>query len=97
MFCPKSFSMKMSYLKSFLITQLIFLPFFIINLFADPPNPPGPGGPPIGNGAPVGGNTGAPIGDGIAILLTLSVVYGSYKIYKIWKKNGALNTNDEVV
>jgi hypothetical protein len=89
--------MKKSYLRSFLITQLIFLPLFIINIFADPPDPPGPGGPPIGNGVPVGGNTGAPIGDGLAVLLTLSIAYGSYKIYKIWKKRGAINAEDEAL
>jgi hypothetical protein len=89
--------MKKLYFRWLLITQLIFFPLFIINMFADPPDPPGPGGPPIGNGVPVGGNTGAPIGDGIAILLTLSIAYGSYKIYKIWKKRGALNTKNDTI
>jgi hypothetical protein len=89
--------MKKLYLRGFFITQLIFLPLFIMNIFADPPDPPGPGGPPIGNGVPVGGNTGAPIGDGIAILLTLSIAYGTYKIYKIWKKRGTLNTKNDTI
>jgi hypothetical protein len=52
--------------------------------FADPPNPPGPGGNPVtGGGTPVG----APIDDGMTILLALGIGYGVYKLYEIRKKS----------
>ncbi len=45
-------------------------------------NPPHPGDPTTTGGTTVGGTpAGAPIGDGIFILITLAVAYGSRKIY----------------
>jgi hypothetical protein len=44
--------------------------------------PPDPPDDPTGEG-PVGG--GAPIGSGIAILLTLGAAYGGHKVYQYWK------------
>jgi hypothetical protein len=69
------------------ITQrvLMFLLFTIlptILTFADPPTPPGPGGPGTGGGTPVG----APIDDGITILLALGIGYTVYKLYELRKK-----------
>ncbi|MDD4373041.1 MAG: hypothetical protein PHG67_03885 [Bacteroidales bacterium] len=43
----------------------------------EPPEDPGEGG------GPVGGN--APIGSGLAILLTLGAAYGGRKVYQYWK------------
>ncbi|MCX6246899.1 MAG: hypothetical protein NTW10_04125 [Bacteroidetes bacterium] len=75
--------MKRLPLKIFFVLQLILIPLFISGVFADPPGPPGPGGDPSGNG---GVPVGAPIDDGIGILLILGAVYGCYKIYEIWKR-----------
>jgi hypothetical protein len=75
--------MKKPFLRIFLIVQSIIVPLFITGIFADPPVPPPPGGTPVGaGGVPVG----APIDDGICILLALGIAYGCYKIYEIWKK-----------
>ncbi|MBG0781446.1 MAG: hypothetical protein H0S84_04185 [Bacteroidales bacterium] len=45
--------------------------------------PPEPPSDPTGEG-PVGGG-GAPIGSGIAILLTLGAAYGGRKVYQYWQ------------
>ncbi len=45
--------------------------------------PPPPPGDPSSGGGPVGGN--APIGSGIALLLTLGAAYGGRKVYQYWK------------
>jgi hypothetical protein len=79
--------MKKSLRRIFLVVQFILLPLLISGVFADPPGPPGPGGDPIGNG---GVPVGAPIDDGIVVLLVLGIAYGCYKIYEIWKKRVAL-------
>ena len=69
------------------VTQRVLV-FFLLTLlpavltFADPPNPPGPGGPGPAGGTPVG----APIGDGISILLALGIGYAVYKLYELRKK-----------
>jgi len=76
-------NMKRSFLRIFMILQLILVPLFIAGVFADPPGPPGPGGPPGTNG---GVPVGAPIDNGIVILLALGMAYGCYKIYEIRKK-----------
>ncbi|MDC7238100.1 MAG: hypothetical protein PQJ45_10055 [Sphaerochaetaceae bacterium] len=47
---------------------------------AGPPEPPGD---PNADGGPVGGN--APIGSGLAILLTLGAAYGGRKVYQYWQ------------
>ncbi len=69
------------------ITQRVgaFLLFTLIPTlltFADPPGPPGPGGPGTAGGTPVG----APIDDGITILLALGIGYAVYKLYETRKK-----------
>jgi hypothetical protein len=68
------------------ITQRVFI-FLLFTLlptvltFADPPGPPNPGNPGSG-GTPVG----APIDDGITILLALGIGYTVYKFYELRKK-----------
>jgi hypothetical protein len=61
-----------------------FTGLIAITLFADPPetpNPPNPGGSPVGNGDPVG----APLDGGLSFLLILGGAYGARKIYSIKK------------
>lgn len=48
----------------------------------DPPVDPGDGGGPVGGSAP--------IGSGIAILLSLGAAYGGRKVYKAWKNSQEL-------
>ncbi|MGA2822116.1 MAG: hypothetical protein ABSE72_01165 [Bacteroidales bacterium] len=84
--------MKRLPLRIFLIAQLIIVPLFITGIFADPPGPPGPGPSPVGPGPPVG----APIDDGICILLALGIAYGCYKIYEIWKKKAAAKEKETI-
>jgi hypothetical protein len=55
--------------------------------FADPPGPPGPGGDPIGNG---GVPVGAPIDDGIFILILLAACYAAWKFYSIRKEKAEI-------
>lgn len=74
-----------------LIVQLILLPLLITGVFADPPGPPGPGGDPSGNG---GVPVGAPIDNGILVLLVLGIAYGCYKIFEFWKRKTALKDED---
>jgi len=50
---------------------------------ADPPGPPPPGGDPSLGGTPVG----APINDGLLILLTLGIGYGLYKLYEMHQES----------
>jgi len=69
------------------ITQRVLLLLLFVILpavltFADPPNPPGPGGPGTAGGTPVG----APINDGITILVALGIGYAVYKLYEVKKK-----------
>jgi len=45
--------------------------------------PPPPPEDPNAGGGPVGGN--APIGSGLAILLTLGAAYGGRKVYQYWQ------------
>ena len=85
--------MKKSLVRIFLIAQLIVIPLFITGIFADPPGPPPPGGDPSGTG---GVPVGAPIDDGICILLALGITYGCYKIYEIWKKKVAAKEEEPI-
>jgi hypothetical protein len=79
--------------RIFLIAQLILVPFIISDVLADPPGPPLPGGNPVsGGGTPVG----APIDDGIVVLLALGIAYGSYKIYVIKRNEITLNKEEPV-
>jgi hypothetical protein len=85
--------MKNSVRRIFLIAQLILVPLFMTGVFADPPGPPGPGGDP---GASGGVPVGAPFGDGIFILLTLAVTYGSFKLYQMLKARRAAAKQETV-
>jgi hypothetical protein len=78
--------MKKSIQRIYFLAQLILMPFFIEGVFADPPGPPGPGGPPGDNG---GVPVGAPIDNGIVVLIALGIAYGCYKIYII-RRNKAM-------
>lgn len=68
-------------LQKFILTLFLFLGNLSFT-FADPPNPPDPGGDPGGTG---GVPVGAPIDDGIMVLLILAVLYGCYRVYEIRK------------
>ena len=80
--------------RTFLVVQLILVPLFIAGVFADPPGPPNPGGDPGGGGG--GTPVGAPIDDGILILLALGITYGCYKIYEIWKRKTELKEEEPI-
>ena len=60
-----------------IILTLSILFIAVMPLLADDPAPPPPGGGT--NGPPIGG--GAPIGSGIAILLSLGAAWGGKKVY----------------
>lgn len=66
-------------IKSIFVSALILIPAITNYILADPPSPPGPGGSPSTHG---GTPVGAPIDNGIFILLILGVIYGAYKIYE---------------
>jgi hypothetical protein len=83
--------MKKTILTTTIIALLILIPLFISGVYADPPGPPGPGGNPTGGGGmPVGG----PIDDGVGVLISLAIAYGSYKILRIWRKTDALRKKE---
>ena len=69
-----------------IILSLVFVcgPVLTNLVMADPPGPPDPGGTPIGNG---GVPVGAPIDNGIGILLLFGIAYGVYKLYEIHRKS----------
>ncbi len=77
-------------MKKILIKLSLILAFTIVStalLAQGPPNPPeNPGN----GGGPVGGP--APIGSGIAILLSLGAAYGGRKIYKAFKSKEELES-----
>ncbi len=75
-------------MKKIFIKLSFIIAFTIVStaLFAQGPPPP-PVDPEDGGG-PVGGS--APIGSGIAILLTLGAAYGGRKVYKAWKDSAEL-------
>ena len=69
--------------KFFLILAFLFSNICIFNAIADfPPPPPGGG---HGGGA---NQIGAPIDDGLSILLVFGAVYGSFKLYRTRKQSG---------
>jgi hypothetical protein len=69
-------------IKRLIVFTFILIPAFTNYVLADPPSPPGPGGSPSGHG---GTPVGAPIDNGIIILLALGVIYGVYKLYELRK------------
>jgi len=80
--------------RKFLLTLVfLFFSMFTINAYADEPldSPP----PPPGGGHGGGGNTqGAPIDDGLTILLALGAGYGGFKLYKLRKKSLTENPSE---
>ncbi len=68
--------------RSLFVIALILIPAITSYVLADPPAPPAPGAnPSTSGGVPVG----APIDNGIFILLVLGVVYGTCKIFELKK------------
>jgi hypothetical protein len=66
--------------KILILSFVFFISLF--STFADPPGPPGPGGDPgTGGGIPVG----APIDNGVIVLLILGVSYAGWKYYSAWR------------
>ena len=72
-------------MKTIKITTIVFLIFVLplISIGQTPPPPPSDHGQ-TGDQSPDGG--GAPIGGGIAMLLTMGAAYGSKKYYDYRKK-----------
>jgi len=68
--------------KEILLLSL-FLGWSFIALAQGPPQPPGNGHGQTGNQPPGGG---APIGGGLAILLSLGAAYGGRKVYCFWQQ-----------
>jgi len=85
--------MKKFIRRIYLVAQLILMPLFIAGVFADPPGPPDPGGPPGSNG---GVPVGAPIDNGVVVLVALGLAYGCYKIYIIRRNKGSLKEDKPV-
>jgi hypothetical protein len=77
--------MKNIFRRIFLLATLTLLPLFMAFAYGDPPGPPGSGGAPGSGGIPLVGPVGDPIGDSIAILIALSVVFGVFKLYEFWR------------
>ena len=72
------------HVKSFLILAGIVAAMSLSSVsFAQPPAPPAAGGN-GGSSEPIGGS--APIGGGIALLLTMGAAYGAKKVYSIRKE-----------
>jgi len=71
--------MKKTFISILTIATFMIMPLFSVGQDKGPGEPPGdPEGPPIDGG-------GAPIGSGIAVLLTLGAAYGTRKVYQYWK------------
>lgn len=71
--------MKKLHVKNLAAILLVMLSDVLI---ADPPEPPNPGGNPGGGGVPVG----APVDDGLIVLLIMGVLFGIYQFYVHWRK-----------
>jgi hypothetical protein len=68
--------------------KIIIIAVFLVTapliMLAQPPHPNGGNLPGPGN-TPVGGAQGAPISDGVALLLSLGAAYGAGKVYQMRK------------
>jgi hypothetical protein len=73
---------KIKDMKTNIIKSLIFCGLFILSAGAFAQAPPPPPGE-HGSGTNESGG-GAPIGSGIAILLSLGAAYGGKKMYNVW-------------
>ena len=67
------------------LTLVLFLGWGLFAMAQGPPPPPGGGHGQTGNQAPANGGS-APIGGGIAILLSLGAAWGGKKVYDESKK-----------
>ncbi len=77
--------MKTNMIKHFIIAILTFVSYTLV---AQGPPPP-PGNPHGGDDdIPMGGN--APVGNGLAIVLSLGAAYGARKVYYYFKDQSAL-------
>jgi hypothetical protein len=74
--------MKKIIINLVVIALLIALPVITATAAAPPPPPP-PGGP-GGADVPIGGS--APVGSGLAILLSMGAAYGAKKVFDARKK-----------
>lgn len=77
----------MKKIKAIFAIVIVSLFFSVQGLMADT-NPPNPPGAPEAGDQPIGG--GAPIGSGIAILLSLGAGYGAKKLYHFNKEKEEL-------
>ena len=71
--------MKKVILNLVLVGLFIIAPVIMVSASSPPPPPPGPGG-----SEPIGG--AAPVGSGIALLISMGVAYGAKKIYNARKR-----------
>jgi hypothetical protein len=71
--------MKMNFRMIIIAALLVTAPLIML---AQPPHPNGGNTPGQGN-TPVGGTTGAPISDGVVLLLTLGAAYGAFNLYRM--------------
>lgn len=75
-----------TYIKQLLLLAMIILASLQLSAQGPPPPPDDPSS----GGEIVGG--GAPIGSGIAILLSLGAAYGGRKVYKYWQEKEELES-----
>jgi hypothetical protein len=66
-----------------LVIVFVLFPLFINSLLAELPAPPGTGPASAPNG---GTPVGAPVDNGILVLILLGTVYGAYKLYMLRKE-----------
>ena len=71
------------------LTLALFLGWGLFAMAQGPPPPPGGGHGQTGNQAPANGGS-APIGGGIAILLSLGAAWGGKKVYQAYKDRDRL-------
>lgn len=89
-------------LKSFrpyllvVILSLVFTTAFVDHALSQPPPPP-PGGPTGTNGHNLNANQGAPLGEGIWILLTLAFSYGLHSYMRRRENVGDESLQEKLV